>query len=56
MPFGPTNAPAFYTTTMKDLKDAWDSLFAITLLDTNVYNGGKIKMSAAQVITVWVKK
>ena len=29
MPFGPTNAPPFYSDMMSDLKDEWDKLFLI---------------------------
>ena len=27
MPFGPTNAPAFYSAMMKNMKDEWEGLF-----------------------------
>jgi len=31
MPFGPTNAPSFYTAMMKNFKDEWDNLFQIRM-------------------------
>ena len=47
MPFRPTNAPAFYTSMMKDFKYERDNLFAITLLDKKIFDGKAIDMSAA---------
>ena len=32
IPFGPTNAPTFYTAMMKDFKDDWDKLFVTCVL------------------------
>ena len=31
MPFGPTNAPAFYSAMTKNMKDEWDDLFIVRL-------------------------
>ena len=31
IPFGPTNAPAFYTSMMKDFKGEWDTVFILTI-------------------------
>ena len=41
---------------MKDFKDEWDSLFAITLLDIKIYDSREIKIEVAQVLTVGGKK
>ena len=38
MPFGPTNAPGFYTAMMKDFKTEWDDLFLIRVTAMQTYN------------------
>ena len=52
MPFGPTNAPPFYTAMMKDLKEEWDSLFMIRALAMKKLEGKIITITAADVIMV----
>ena len=39
MPFGPTNAPTFYTAMMKDFKDEWDNLFVIRVATLQTIDG-----------------
>ena len=39
MPFGPTNAPPFYTAMMKDFKDEWDTLFIIHICEIKTHRG-----------------
>ena len=39
MPFGPTNAPAFYTAMMKQFKCEWDELFTITVVEMKAFMG-----------------
>ena len=52
MPFGPTNAPAFYNAMMKDLKDEWGKLFIIYLVAKRTFLGKDIVLSAAGVVTI----
>ena len=56
MPFGPTNAPAFYTAMMKNLKDEWDLLFIIVLRSMNTLNGETIRITDANEIFLGEKK
>ena len=56
MPFGPTNAPPFYTAMMKDFKDEWDKLFILRLIEMKTYEGNVIVLSAAGIITIGGKK
>ena len=52
MPFGPTNAPVFYTAMMKDLKDEWDKLFIIKVLKLSTHNGKPITLTAVDEIKI----
>ena len=52
MPFEPTNAPPFYTAMMKDLKDEWDQLFILRLMDLKTFDGKDIRLSAVGVVTI----
>ena len=52
MPFGTTNDPTFYTTRMKDLKDEWDKLFSIRLVDLGNFDDNKIWISTGQEIMI----
>ena len=45
MPFGPMNAPAFYTFMMQHFREEWDSLFYVKLRETDEVNGKKISVS-----------
>jgi len=56
MPFGPTNAPAFYTAMMKILKDEWDLLFIIVLRFMNTLDGEIIRITDAIEIFLGEKK
>ena len=56
MPFGPTNAPAFYTAMMKNFKDEWDSLFIITVRQWKVYKKLPITLTANNDIMIGGKK
>ena len=44
MPFGPTNAPTFYTAMMRNFKQEWDSLF--------IERVGKLKQVAGHNVTM----
>ena len=46
MPFGPTNAPAFYTAMMKHFKGEWDELFTITVVEMKVYMWQQVILAA----------
>ena len=64
MPFGPTNAPVFYSAMMKNMKDEWDGLFierlrelisiggetVFTRATTEVYIGNKKIVSGTKII------
>ena len=52
MLFGPTNAPAFYTTMMKIFKDKWDMLFTITVIKIEVYKVLPIALNANEDIMI----
>ena len=36
--FGPINAPSFYTAMMKEMKDKWNILFSIAVLDLKTFH------------------
>ena len=56
MPFGPTNAPSFYTAMMKDFKTEWDDLFLIRVTAMQTYNSLIIRVDTNQdAIIVGVK-
>ena len=42
MPIGPTNAPTFYTATMRNFKEKWEKLFMARVLDLGHVNGEKL--------------
>ena len=46
MPFGPTNAPVFYSTMMKKMKDEWDGLFIERLREFSSIGGKTVFISA----------
>ena len=48
MPFGPTNTPIFYTAVMKNFKDKWDNLFAISMLALGSFENAASNMYVAQ--------
>ena len=52
MPFGPTNAPSFYTAMMKDLKYEWDKLLVVKLLKSSTHDGKSITLTAADEIKI----
>ena len=56
MPFGPTNAPPFYTAMMKNLKDEWDALFIIAMLDLGTFQQESITISAGKELLIGDKK
>ena len=56
MPFGPTNAPAFYTAMMKDLKDEWDALFILIISKMGTHNSSPITLTENDNIIIGVKK
>ena len=56
MLFEPTNAPGFYTATMKDFKTEWDTLFVIRITTLKSYEGQTITVTASQDILISVVK
>ena len=56
MPFGPTNAPTFYTAMMKNFKDKWDNLFAISMLALGSFENAAINIYVAQTLILSGKK
>ena len=56
MPFGPTNAPAFYTAMMKRLKDEWDVLFIIKVKALLIIGNEIVIVTEANEIFVGTKK
>ena len=56
MPFGPTNAPAFYTAMMKVLKDEWDILFIIKVKQLTIIGIEIVRVTEANEIFVGLKK
>ena len=52
MPFGPTNAPPFYTVTMKYFKTEWDKLFIISVLALVTLNSEMIELQGFDVILI----
>jgi len=56
MPFGPTNAPAFYTTMMKNFQDEWDILFIIKIKLLKNLGGETVNVTDANEIFVGKSK
>ena len=56
MPFGPTNAPPFYTATMKDFKDEWDTLILLRLTEMKTFEKKVIVLLAANIVTIGDKR
>ena len=56
MPFGPTNAPAFYTAMMESFKDEWDILFIIKVKETTMIGTDLVRVTEANEIFVGAKK
>ena len=52
MPFGPTNAPGFYTAMMKDFKTEWDNLFIIRVTAMKTYKGMIITVTATNILMI----
>lgn len=44
MPFGPRNAPSFYTAMMLDFKEEWDALFVVKVAELKVIDGKLVKI------------
>ena len=55
MPFGPTNAPTFYTAMMKTFKDKWDNLFVVTVMGLATFEDRPILLSADKDILMAVR-
>ena len=56
MPFGPTNAPTFYTAMMRNFKKEWDELFLQKVGKLKNINDHVVKCSSDGIITVDGKK
>ena len=52
MPFGPTNAPPFYTCMMHQLRDEWEILFIIRIRAMTTIGGEDIVISDTDEITI----
>ena len=52
MPFGPTDAPNFYTAMMKDSKDKYAKLFVIYILELKTFQGKHISVTAANEVMI----
>ena len=48
MPFGPTNAPPFYTAMMKYFKDKWDRLCIVHVLALKLHESKVVSQTATQ--------
>ncbi len=44
MPFGPCNAPPFYTAMMLDFKEEWDALFVIKVAELKTVDGKTVRV------------
>ena len=55
MPFGPTNAPIFYSATIKDFKTEWDTLFTIRVLALKILNNKSISFEGSDIILIGVQ-
>ena len=54
--FGPTNAPAFYSAMMKNMKDEWDGLFIEKLRELSSIGGETVFISATMEVYIGNKK
>lgn len=55
MPFGPTNAPSFYSAMMYDFKTEWDHLFVITIAEMKIIDGEPVTVNGT-IIFIGKKK
>ena len=55
IPFGPTNTPPFYTATMKDLKDEWDTFFLVRITTLQTYNPEAMIVLSTRLVTIGVQ-
>ena len=51
MPFGPKNAPPFYTAMMRTFKEEWEKLFVTRFFELDHVDGKKTSLSSDNVIT-----
>jgi len=56
MPFGPTNAPVFYSAMMKNMKYEWDGLFIEKLRELSSIGGETVFTSATTEVYIGNKK
>ena len=56
MPFGPMNAPAFYTCTMQEFHAEWDLLFILTIRNTTEIRGEPVRVMDTNDIYVGNRK
>ena len=52
MPFGPTNAPPFYSCMMHQLKDEWEVLFIVRVRSLSSIGGELITIGEDEIITI----
>ena len=52
MPFGPTNAPPFYSCMMHQLKDEWETLFIVRVRSLSIIGGKTITMNENETIII----
>ena len=56
MPFGPKNAPVFYTAMMKDLKTEWDNMFITRVTAMKIYGSHIITIDTNQDVVIGAVK
>ena len=56
VPFGPKNAPVFYSAMMKNMKDEWDGLFIEMLRELSSIGGEIVFISATMKIYIGNRK
>ena len=56
MPFGPMNAPAFYTCMMQDFRKEWHHLFLTTIRDMDIIGGQAVHVTDTDEIFIDGKK
>ena len=56
MPFGPTNAPLFYSSIMRNFKDKWEELFIISVKALSYIDGEPVHVTDSFEIFVGGKK
>ena len=56
MPFGPMNAPSFYTFMMHNFKKEWDSLFYVRMRATPTIEGHPVRVTSDNTVFIGTKR